>query len=131
MAQLAFLDQGAKAFEHVLAIGQHVVRILGMGRIIPGTVEIVAAARRPMDLVEIDMVRLQALQAGFDRLANGPGTGAGIVAHEVHRSAGDLGSQNPGITLAGLFESAADDFLGPARCLGGVCAAPHRFRRYR
>lgn len=120
MAQLAFLDERAQRFQHVLDIGQRIGRILPVRRVVPGAIEIVAATAGPVDLVEIDAVGLEPPEAGFEGLAQGLAGGAAAIADEVHRPAGDFGSQDPLVALAGLFEPVADDFLGPARGFGAA-----------
>ncbi len=74
------------------------------------------AAVRPVDLVEIDVVRLQPLQAGVEREADVLGIGTFAIADVVAARAGDLGRENDVLALAGLFEPGADVFLGAPLC---------------
>src|SRR5690606_35965069 len=81
---------------------------------------------RPVQLIEIDMLGLQALQAAFQRsgdvLAGEPGGAVTDVLHVAVR-AGDLAGQHPLDAIATLAKVLADDAL-----TGTLGFRPRRYR---
>src|SRR5262245_56529220 len=77
---------------------------------------------RPVNLVQIDVVGLEALQAGLTLLDNMPPTVALRIWVVVVHRAMDFGSQNDLLTLAVALKRLASDFLAASAAIdvGGV-----------
>ncbi len=79
----------------------------------------IGAAVRPVDLIEVDVIRLQAREAGIYRLADGARIDIAPAANIVTPGTGDLGGEHNLVTLAGLFEPCADIVFRPSLRFGG------------
>ncbi len=114
VADLALTHELAHLDMHVEDVGQHLVAVLLVGVVVPRAFPVVVPAARPVDLVEVDVVGLQAPQAPFHRLAHRGGVDAAAAAHPWAAAAGDLGREDHPGAVAGLSEPGADDLLGLA-----------------
>src|SRR5690606_22104238 len=100
-------------------VGEDLVALLlAVGVVVPGSLEMVVPAPRPVDLVEVDAVGGEAPEAALDGLAHARGVDAATAAHPGTAAARDLAGEDHLIAPAGLREPAADDLLGPAIGLG-------------
>ena len=75
-------------------------------------------AVRPVDLVEVEIVRLQAPQAGIDCLLDRLPVDRPAIADMRTAAAGDLACEHDVLALAGLLQPAADELFGTAVGLG-------------
>ncbi|MNT35689.1 hypothetical protein D3C72_1717250 [compost metagenome] len=119
MTDLAGLHQFSERLQLFGDFGKRALLVLTGGVEAPGAAEMIGAAIRPVNLVEVDVVGLQPLEAGIHRLADGGGVDIATAANIISPGAGDLGGEHDLIAPAGLFEPAADILLGPALCFGG------------
>ena len=77
--------------------------------------EVVGGARRPVDLVQVDVVGLEPGQRGIAGSQHAGAIELGPAAHVIHLPRpGDLGRQHDVLPLAGLGEPGADDLFGAA-----------------
>ncbi len=111
-ADLAGLHAVVQRLELLVHVGERPLAVLAKRVVAPGLAEVEMAAVRPVDLVEIDIVGLQALQAGIDRLADRRAGDRLALADIGPAGAGDLGGKHHVLALAGLGEPVADDRLG-------------------
>src|SRR5690606_10844179 len=74
----------------------------------------------PVDLVEIDIIGLEAAEAGLQRLADSGAVGPPSAAQETAAAAADLAGQDPFVAVAMGGEPIADDFLGAAAGRGAA-----------
>ena len=87
----------------------------------PAAAEMVGAAVGPVELVEVDMVGLQALEAAVEGGAQGGGADRrAIGTHVPVAGAGDLAGEDDLAAAAGPLQPGTDDALGVAGGLRGA-----------
>lgn len=111
-ADLAGLHAGAERFQLFADFLKRARLVLSGRGVAPGAAEVEMAAVRPVHLVKVDIIGLQALKARIHSVVNGLG-GDGSAAPDIGAAgAGHLGRQNHLVALAGLFEPVADQPFG-------------------
>ena len=103
---------------------KRLLRILLAGVVAPVLPKMVGTSIRPVQLVKIDVIGLQAPQAALDTVANLLRADIDAVLQVADAGTGDLAGDNHPLALAVSLQPAADDFLGAA---GGLRA--QRVRR--
>src|SRR5690606_8695234 len=78
----------------------------------------IAAAVRPVDLVEVDIIRLQAPETCIESVPKARSVEVAAAADMWPPAAGGLGGQDDIAALSGFPEPGADEFLGPAIAVG-------------
>lgn len=123
-ADLAGLYQFAHRLQDLGDIGNRLFAILVEGVIAPVLAEMEMAAVWPVDLIEVDVIGLQPLQAGINSCIDIGGIRTLSAAQIFAARAGDLGGEHDILALAGLLEPGSDIFLRAA-----LSFRSHRRRR--
>ena len=112
-ADLAFPDQHRKRLERLVQVVEDARRVLPARVIGPALAEMVGTAVRPVQLVEIDVVRPQSPEASCDRVAQAGGGDRCPLADPRPPGPGDLRRKHHVAAPAGRREPAADAFFRP------------------